>query len=100
MAGADRLGLAARKQATEAEYRAWIAADAKRARDHDPARLDALVAQANQAALDNVRLGTIGRAQLLTARATAYRWSKERAKPDAAARAATRIVTGCRPSSA
>ncbi|HEX8401736.1 MAG TPA: S46 family peptidase [Allosphingosinicella sp.] len=83
MAGADRIGLAARKDAQEAEYRAWIAADPKRARDYDPARLDALVTEANQAALDNVRMGTLGRAQLLSAARNMYRWSKERAKPDA-----------------
>ena len=84
MAGADRIGLAARKQAQEAEYRAWIAADPKRARLYDPARLDALVAEANQTALDNVRMGTLSRAQLLGAARTLYRWSKEREKADAA----------------
>jgi hypothetical protein len=83
MAGADRIGLAARKQEREAAYRNWIAADPKRARDYDPTRLDALVAEANQAALDNVRRGTLSRAQLLSAARTLYRWSKERAKPDA-----------------
>jgi hypothetical protein len=83
MAGADRIGLAARKQQQEDAYRAWIAADPKRARDFDPARLDALVAEANQAALDNARRGTLNRAQLLTAARNLYRWSKERGKPDA-----------------
>ena len=83
MSGADRIGLNARKAAAEAEYRAWIAADPKRARDYDPARLDALVTQANQAALDNTRMGTLSRAQLLAAARNMYRWSKERQKPDA-----------------
>ena len=83
MAGADRIGLAARKDAQEAEYRAWIAADPARARMYDPARLDALVAEANQSALDNVRMGTLSRAQLLGAARNLYRWSKERQKPDA-----------------
>ncbi|HEX9955107.1 MAG TPA: S46 family peptidase [Allosphingosinicella sp.] len=83
MAGADRIGIGARKDAVEAEYRAWIAADAKRAKMYDPAALDALVAEANQSALDNVRMGTLSRAQLLSAARNLYRWSKERAKPDA-----------------
>ncbi|WP_426265750.1 S46 family peptidase [Sphingomonas sp. LHG3443-2] len=83
MAGADRIGLAARKDAAEAEYRAWIAADPKRAAMYNPATLDALVAEANQSALDNVRMGTLGRAQLLSAARNLYRWSKERQKPDA-----------------
>jgi len=83
MAGADRIGLAARKEQQEAAYRAWVAADPKRMRDYDPAALDALVAEANQAALDNVRRGTLGRAQLLSAARNLYRWSKERQKPDA-----------------
>jgi hypothetical protein len=83
MAGADRIGLAARKAAIEADYRAWIAADAKRVREYDPARLDGLVTQANQAALDTMRMGTLSRAQLLSAARNMYRWSKERAKPDA-----------------
>ena len=83
MAGADRIGLAARKDAQEAEYRAWIAADAKRARDYDPAALDALVVEANAAALDTVRRATLNRAQLLNAARNLYRWSKERQKPDA-----------------
>ncbi|HEX8579117.1 MAG TPA: S46 family peptidase [Allosphingosinicella sp.] len=83
MAGADRIGIGARKDAVEAEYRAWIAADPKRAKMYDPAALDALVAEANQSALDTVRMGTLSRAQLLGAARNLYRWSKERAKPDA-----------------
>jgi hypothetical protein len=83
MAGADRIGLAARKEAQEAEYRAWIAADAARQRKYDPAALDALIDEANRAKLDTVRLGTLSRAQLLSAAATLYRWSKEHEKPDA-----------------
>jgi hypothetical protein len=83
MAGADRIGLGARKDAAEAEYRAWITADPKRASMYDPAVLDALVAEANQTALDNVRMGTLSRAQLLSAARNLYRWSKEQEKPDA-----------------
>ena len=83
MAGADRIGLNARKQAQEDAYRAWIAADAKRVRDYAPAALDALVVEANAAALDNARRATLNRAQLLTAARNLYRWSKERQKPNA-----------------
>jgi hypothetical protein len=83
MAGADRIGLGARKDAAEAEYRAWIAADPKRAALYNPAALDSLVAEANQSALDNVRMSTLSRAQLLGAARNLYRWSKERQKPDA-----------------
>lgn len=83
MAGADRIGLAARKEAAEADYRAWIAADPRRAAMYNPAALDTLVAEANQSALDSVRMGTLGRAQLLSAARNLYRWSKERQKPDA-----------------
>ncbi len=83
MAGADRIGLAARKDAQEAEYRAWIAADPARQRRYDPARLDSLVAEANQSALHNVHMGTLSRAQLLSGARSLYRWSKERQKPDA-----------------
>lgn len=84
MSGADRIGLGSRKDAQEAEYRAWIAADPKRAAMYDTAKLDALVVEANQASLDNVRLGTLSRAQLLGAARNLYRWSKERQKADAA----------------
>jgi hypothetical protein len=83
MAGADRIGLARRKAEQEAAFRAWIAADPARARAYDPAALDALVTEANQAALDNARLATLSRAQLLNAARNAYRWAKEREKPDA-----------------
>lgn len=83
MAGADRIGLGARKDAQEAEYRRWIAADAARQRKYAPAVLDSLVQEANQSALDTVRMGTLSRAQLLTAARNLYRWSQERQKPDA-----------------
>lgn len=83
MAGADRIGVASRKDAQEAEYRTWIAASPDRVRLYDPARLDALVAEVNQSAIDDVRMGTLSRAQLLGAARNLYRWSKERTKPDA-----------------
>ena len=83
MSGADRINLAARKEAQEAEYRRWIAADPARQRTYNPAALDALVAESNANALNNVRMGTLSRAQLLGAARNLYRWSKERQKPDA-----------------
>ncbi|HEV2078774.1 MAG TPA: S46 family peptidase [Allosphingosinicella sp.] len=83
MAGADRINLAARKEAQEAEYRRWIAADPARQRKYNPAALDALVAETNANALNNVRMGTLSRAQLLGAARNLYRWSKERQKADA-----------------
>ncbi|MBA3677146.1 MAG: S46 family peptidase [Sphingosinicella sp.] len=83
MSGADRIGLNALKEAEQAEYRAWISSDPARSRKFDSTALDALVAEANQSALDNVRMATLSRAQLLGAARTAYRWSKERQKPDA-----------------
>ena len=83
MAGADRIGLAARKDAAEGEFRGWIDADPARARRYGYAALDALVAEENAAALDRARMGAISRAQLLSAARTSYRWAKERQKPDA-----------------
>ncbi|HEX8215515.1 MAG TPA: S46 family peptidase [Allosphingosinicella sp.] len=83
MAGADRIGLAARKQTQEAEYRRWIAADPARQSKYGAAALDALVAETNENALNTVRMGTLSRAQLLGAARNLYRWSRERQKPDA-----------------
>ena len=84
MAGADRIGLAARKQADEAAFRQWVAADPARARRYAWEELDRLVAESNTAAVDSARLGTLNRAQLLSSARLAYRWAKEREKPDAA----------------
>lgn len=85
IAGADAIDLAGRKAADDAAFRAWIDADGARVRHYGPALtdLDAAIAEANQDAIDQMRLGTIGRAQLLTSARTAYRWAKEREKPDA-----------------
>lgn len=84
MAGADRIGLAARKTADEQAYRDWIAADPSRG---DYARaaaaLDAVIAEGQKSDMAELVLGKISRAQLLTAARTAYRWAKEREKPDA-----------------
>ena len=45
--------------------------------------LDALIAQSNESAAAQVRISTLARAQLLNASRRLYRWSLERAKPDA-----------------
>ena len=85
IAGAQAIDLNGRKFTQEAAYRAWIKADPARTKLYGQAAvaLDALVAEDQQASLDALSLGTIGRAQLLGAARTAYRFAKERAKPDA-----------------
>ena len=86
IAGADAIGLAARKDAADAAFRAWVAADPVRTKQYGAsvAALDSVVAEANQARLDGLRLSTLGRSQLLSAASQLYRWSKEQQKPDAA----------------
>lgn len=85
IAGADAIDLLGRKDKADADFRAWVAADPARTAQYGQALtdLDALVNQSNQARVDNMRLGTLGRAQLLSAASTLYRWSKEREKPNA-----------------
>lgn len=85
IAGADAIDLMGRKDRADAEFRAWVAADPARTRQYGQALadLDALVAESNQARVDNLRLATLNRAQLLSAAGTLYRWAKEREKPDA-----------------
>lgn len=85
IAGAEAIDLMGRKDKADADFRAWVAADPARTAQYGQALtdLDALVAQSNQARVDNLRLGTLGRAQLLSAAQTLYRWAKEREKPDA-----------------
>ncbi|MCE7797191.1 S46 family peptidase [Sphingobium sufflavum] len=86
IAGADAIGLDARKAAEEKAYRDWIAADpARTARYGVAARaLDAVVTENNAAWLKGLRQGLLGRAQLLSSARQLYRWARERAKPDAA----------------
>jgi Peptidase S46 len=86
LAGADAIGLNARKQAEETAYRQWIAADPKREAGYGAAArtLDAVVTAKKQAALDGLKIGVLDRAQLLSAARTLYRWAKESEKPDAA----------------
>jgi hypothetical protein len=85
LAGAEAMGLIEKKDADEAAYRAWIAADPKRASLYGAAatELDRLIAAQSAQELADTRRALLGRAQLYGAARTAYRWAKERAKPDA-----------------
>jgi hypothetical protein len=86
LAGADAIGIDARKAAEEKAYRDWIAADPARQARYGAAAsaLDAVVAENGRAALRDLRAGLLNRAQLLASARTLYRWARERAKPDAA----------------
>ncbi|MCA3255395.1 MAG: S46 family peptidase, partial [Alphaproteobacteria bacterium] len=85
LAGAEAIDLQNKKAAHEAAFRAWIAADPKRAAQLGPvvSALDAVAAETVDAAYANLSAGTINRAQLLTAARDLYRWAKERERPDA-----------------
>ena len=80
LTGADAIALIDKKNAQEKTFRDWASRDA--AAKATIAALDAVTAELNAARLDNVRYGLLSRAQLLGAARTAYRWSKEREKPD------------------
>lgn len=84
MSGADTIRLIETKEAEEAAFRTWLAADPKRQATYGPAlaQLDALIAENNKRAVNDIKMGQLGRAQLLSAASTLYRWAKERAKPD------------------
>ncbi len=86
IAGADAIDLNARKLAAERAYRDWISADAARVDlyGRSVGALDKIVAEDQAARLDALRTAAVGRAQLLASARNAYRWAKERAKPDAA----------------
>ncbi|HEV2567301.1 S46 family peptidase [Sphingomonas sp.] len=85
LAGAEAMGLIEKKEAEEAAYRAWVAADPKRQALYGPAiaELDRLVAEQNAYELAEARRGLLNRAQLFSAARRAYRWAQERAKRDA-----------------
>lgn len=85
LAGAESIRLIERKQADETAFRAWVDGDAARRARWGAAvsGLDAQTADANQAALESLRRGLLDRGQLYAAAMRAYRWSLERAKPDA-----------------
>ena len=85
IAGADAIGLMDRKNAADAAFREWVAADAGRTAQYSAAlaALDANVAEANAARLNGLRLSTVNRSQLLGAAGLLYRWAKEQQKPNA-----------------
>jgi len=80
LTGADAVALIDKKEAQEKAFRDWAAKDA--ARKETIAALDTVTTELNAARLNNTRFGLLSRAQLLGAARTAYRWSKEREKPD------------------
>ncbi|HSJ78548.1 MAG TPA: S46 family peptidase, partial [Erythrobacter sp.] len=84
LAGADAISLTQKKQAEEAGFRNWIAADPKRQAQYGAAlaELDRLVAESNAEALANAKRGLLGRGQLYGAARQLYRWANEQAKPD------------------
>jgi len=85
LAGADAIGLSARKARDEAKFRDWIAANPERSKRYGPAlaSLDTLISEDTAADLASLRQDLLDHAQLLSAARTAYRWARERAKPDA-----------------
>lgn len=85
IAGADAIGLMARKDAADTAFRAWVAEDTGRTARYGPAlaALDANVSEANVSRLNGLRLSTVNRVQLLSAAAVLYRWAKEQQKPNA-----------------
>lgn len=84
IAGADAIGLMARKDAADTAFRAWVADDTGRTAKYGPAlaALDTNVAEANDARLNGLRLATVSRSQLFSAAALLYRWAKEQQKPN------------------
>ncbi|MCB2072517.1 MAG: S46 family peptidase [Novosphingobium sp.] len=85
LAGADAIGLDARKQAEEEAYRDWVGADPARQERYSAAidALDAVAAEYNAASLKGLRQSLLNRAQLLGSARLLYRWAKEQDKPDA-----------------
>ena len=84
LAGAEAIGLLARKASTEKAFRDW-ALSPSRAAELKPVvdALDTLAAESAEARLLAARYGLLNRSQLLSAARTIYRWSQEQAKPDA-----------------
>ncbi len=85
MAGADAISLTRKKEADDAAFSAWLNADPGRIKQYGPAldTLDALIAESGKREVNDIKTGQMGRAQLLGAASTLYRWAKEREKPDA-----------------
>ncbi|WP_284284376.1 S46 family peptidase, partial [Mesorhizobium amorphae] len=84
IAGADAIGLNARKASEEKAYRDWVADDAARQARYGAAirELDAMVAENSQALVVGLRQDLLHRAQILSSARTLYRWAKEHEKPD------------------
>ncbi|MDP4605378.1 MAG: S46 family peptidase [Erythrobacter sp.] len=84
IAGADAISLIEKKQAEEADFRAWIKADPAREAQYGAAlaELDRLIAEGNAEALADAKRGMLGRGQLYGAARSLYRWANEQAKPD------------------
>ncbi|QND69030.1 S46 family peptidase (plasmid) [Mesorhizobium loti] len=84
LAGADAIGLDARKANEEKAYRDWVADDPARQARYDTAirELDAMVAENSRASLKGLRQALLDRAQILSSARTLYRWAKEHEKPD------------------
>jgi len=85
LAGAEAIGLTAKKDADEQTFRAWVSAEAKRQARYGAAiaELDGLIEADDKATLAGLRSALRNRGQLYAAARTAYRWARERAKPDA-----------------
>lgn len=85
LAGADAISLIDRKNAEEAAFRSWIAADPARSRKYGAAlaELDRLVKANNASSLADQKRGMLGRGQLYGAARMLYRWALEQEKPDA-----------------
>ncbi|WP_245437274.1 S46 family peptidase [Mesorhizobium helmanticense] len=84
LAGADAIGLDARKATEEEAFRAWVAEYPVRQTRFDAAirELDAMVGEISRASLARLRQGLLNRAHLLSSARTLYRWTKEHEKPD------------------
>ncbi|MBA1143864.1 S46 family peptidase [Mesorhizobium sp. CCANP35] len=84
LAGADAIGLDARKTTDEKAYRDWIADDPARQARYGAAirELDAVVAENSRSSLKSLRESVLERAKILSSARTLYRWAKEHEKPD------------------
>ncbi|MBP2238867.1 hypothetical protein J2Z31_005408 [Sinorhizobium kostiense] len=85
LAGADAVGLNARKATEETAYRNWVAADPALQARYGAAvlELDARVEESSRASLQGLGAALLGQARILSSARTLYRWAKEHEKPDA-----------------
>ncbi|MGC5845223.1 S46 family peptidase, partial [Mesorhizobium abyssinicae] len=84
LAGANAIGLDARKATEEKAFRDWVAEYPVRQTRFDAAirELDAMVGENSRASLARVRQALLNHSQLLSSARTLYRWTKEHEKPD------------------